>query len=118
MIDLPLFQDISAKFTYTIEIEEEIYQFYFDWNVRSENWYLTITHLESGLKLSNIKIIPNFPLLKQRKALFDIMEGDLFLIKLNDVSEMVDYDNIGVDYKLYYYTKDEFEDWLETYGLE
>lgn len=117
MILLPTFQTASSRFFYNIILESKVFILTFDWNARSENWFLTIECKEENTKINNLKIILNYPLLSQHKAIFPSLKGDLLLQKIDNTSDDFGYDNFLINYGLYYYTADEYNTWKVDNGI-
>jgi hypothetical protein len=111
MTELPIFQTTSSKFEYTIKLDNEVYLLRYEYNPRSFNWYLTISNDRTGQRLDNKKLIINYPLYDQNKAIFNVMPGDVLIQQVNNTEELITYDNLGIDYIVYYYTADEVTQW-------
>jgi len=115
-VQLPVFQTQSADFEYTIELDNINTLVRLTYNVRSGFWKMNLS--VNGNTLYNIKLVKNFPLLKQNKALFPYLPGDFFVLKISDESEEdFNYDNFGTVWGLVYVTAAEYEAWREANGL-
>lgn len=118
MTQLPVFQTISADFSYTIKLENQIVTLRFKWNVRAGNFFLDFTDA-GGNSLYGIKLLPNWPLLKYGKGNIDRFSGDLMIFQAENSAESeITYDNLGVGWILYYLSQEEVSAWEAENGLE
>ncbi len=82
-------------------------------NIRNESWHIGF-ETENG-NIEYLKVVYDFPLLKQYKYLFPELPGDFIVQKTeNFTGDDIDYTNIGDSFALYYYTQDEIEEWVEN----
>lgn len=118
MIEILTFQDQSADFTQSIDLENVSVEIRMIYNTRTESWMI---HFKTAdYELNGIKMIKNFPLLWRHKALFPELQGDFLIRKISDdinVNEL-DYDTLGVYFALFYITADELEEWKVSYGID
>lgn len=111
------YQDISAIFTQLIELENIIYTLTLTYNIRNKSWYLDIESQYN--KLYSVKLVTNYPLLKQYKAHFDKLSGDLIILKTGNIGiePIITYDNLGIYYNLLYLSAEEVKEWEIPYGI-
>lgn len=116
MIQLQVFQNVSSDFIQTINLDGQIVTLRMTYNIRSGFFFLTFTDSKEN-PLNGIKMVPNWLLLDQRKALIDF-DGDLMILKVNlEAEDVITYDNLGTDWLLYYLTPDEVADWKTENGF-
>jgi len=111
MIVLPVFQNRSARFAYDIELAGELFRLYFSWNARETSWYMDIQDQNENNILTGIKLVPNYPLLRQYRAYAALPAGGFILWDLNQdpISGEVTFDNFGTRYQLLFFTQEEIE---------
>lgn len=117
MIKIPLFQSVSSNFTQTIELEDQLVTIKIVYNIRIGSFFLTFT--AGDVTLYGIKIVQNWPLLRQSKAfLSSVFAGD-FLAKrdVEIIDEDITYDNFGNGWNLYYITSEELTEWEDSNGI-
>lgn len=112
MVVFPVFQNISSRYTYNLEINSIVYIFKFSWNAREENWYMTIIDSSENIIIAGIKLVVNYWLLKQYKWIYNLFEGNIILRDMNMTPEDkgLTFDNFGIRYQLLFFTLDEMED--------
>lgn len=110
MIIIPIFQNISARFSFDIELDLNIYHLKFAWNSREGAWYMTIQDQDENNILTGIKIVPNYLLLDQYRYIPELPPGDFVLFDLNQIPEnnQPDFDTLGKRYQLLYVTEAEY----------
>lgn len=104
MIILPTFQTSSPRYKYHISLDGIIYYLNFNWNTRESAWYMDIANSSETLILAGIKLVPDYRLLKQYKAIEGLPAGDFLLVdsKQDDQNSQVTFDNFGDRYVLMY----------------
>lgn len=114
---IPIFLEASATFNQLIELDGALYTIRIQWNVRNNTAYLSISEEnEFAGKVTSIKIVPNWPLLRQIKGGLT-MTGDLIVIKEDAaLGNEIEYTTLGNGYNMYYVTSDELLVWEEFYG--
>lgn len=116
MLQIPIYSTNSSDFTQTIELDEVLITIRLKFNVRNENWFITVT--TENYELKDIKVVSNFPLLRQYKYAIPEISGDFFIQKIDESSDLeVTYDNFGNIFALFYYTDDEVDTWLSANNL-
>lgn len=121
MIILPTFQSQSARFSYDIELNGEIFHLKFSWNSREESWYMDIQDQNEVNILTGIKLVINYFLLEQYKAYENLPKGDFKLwdIQLDPTTGGLTFDNFGRRYQLFFLTDDELDTGvLDLSGLQ
>lgn len=113
--NIPIFLETSSDFTQRLELETGVCTLRIKWNVRNETAYLTFTDRFNNT-LQNIKIVPNWPLLRHLKGSIDF-RGDFVAVAINSAAgNEITYENFGTDYRLLYLTPAEVQRWEDTYG--
>ena len=118
MIGIPIYpvQTQSADFSFEIELNLQLVSLHIQWNSRSEFFHLNFTDTE-GSRLTSIKLVPNWALLRNHKALIDF-SGDFIILKDDpSLTDTIEYDNLGNGYNMYYLTEEEVSTWESTNGL-
>lgn len=112
---IPLYFSSSADFTQRLELEgaELIIRLY--WNVRNKTAYMDFTDRNKST-IHGMKIVPNFPLLRQIKGTVDFRGDFVVLPATLQAPAEITYENFGTDHILYYLTNEEMENWENTYG--
>jgi hypothetical protein len=114
---IQIFQDVSSDHTQVIELDTVTITLRLKYNVRNASWFYSFT--TENNEISDIKLVSNFPMLRQHKAIASDIPGDFFVIKTNDnAGDEITYDNLGTDYQLIYATADEVVNWFNTYNIE
>jgi len=117
MINLPMFQNDSTDFQYSIDLDNVSVQLRFTYNVRSGYFRMNIA--TENYSLYGLKMVPDYPLLDNHKALFPELLGDIIITQVNRLDEQIDctFDNLGTDFKVYYYNADELASWKANNGI-
>ena len=117
MIQIPLFQTLTADFTQNIDLENVNVEIRLVYNTRVESWMMTLK--TTNYEINGIKLVKNFPLLWRHKALFPELIVDFMIIKISDDINIndLDYDTLGIYFALFYITQDELENWKVSYGI-
>lgn len=112
---LPVFQTISADFTYKISLGEVLYSVRIMWNSRSKYWHLTLVDDEGG-RIDGVKVVEKWPLLTPHRAQIKL-SGDVVAIPLTATAAPLGYDNMGTEWALGYMPPDELLAWKTANGL-
>lgn len=116
MIRIPTFQISSADFEQDINLNDQIVNIRITYNIRDEYFFLIFTD-QDGNVVSNIKIVPNWLLLNQHKALLTF-DGDLIVSKTDEeAGDVITYDNFGSGWDLFCLTEQETRDWKKENGV-
>lgn len=75
------------------------------WNERFGFWSLSIYDRERETILAGVKLVQNFPLTSQYSL--DEFTGELFFLRMSGTKDRPDFDSLGGDHVLAYFTKDE-----------
>lgn len=117
MLEIPTFQDQSADFVQTIELNEQLVEIRVIFNVRNEFFHMDFFD-QNGDAVYGIKMVPNWPLLKYHKGFIDF-DGDIMVLAKETVeTDEITYDNFGPVWGFYYLTEDEVEAWEVENGLQ
>lgn len=90
-------------FIQTVSIENKAYQFEFIWNDRDERWRMSILDMQDNYFIKNIKIMPLVAMVRRYK-IQGLFSGDLLGYNEKNIFEIPTRDNLGKDFKLYYYS--------------
>lgn len=97
---LPLFVD--PRYNYSIDLEDDVFQFTIHWNENDSAWYLDLLGISNDVNIKGIKLVTGVNLIKP----YAILElGGLYVIDNDGEGLDPDYDNIGTRYQLYYVPK-------------
>jgi hypothetical protein len=114
---IPVFLTTSSDNTQSVELDGIIYTVRIQWNVRNDTGFLDLTENDQdGGMVKGVKIVPNWPLLRQIKGQLN-MKGDLIVLKEDAaLGTEITYGNFGNGYNFYYVTSEELLEWEEYYG--
>ncbi|MDF3793519.1 hypothetical protein P3S48_22845, partial [Enterobacter hormaechei] len=84
------------------------------WNERFGFWSLGIYDRESLPIITGVKLVQNYPLLKNFS--FDNFSGDIYFIRTYGEKVRPDIDSIGGDHLLVYATKEEIDEFVSANG--
>lgn len=76
---LDLFED--AYYTYSIDLDNEVFNLTFRWNSRAGQWMMSIADSNGDDIILNIPLVPAYPLLSQFSLEKPV--GEMFLLPLN-----------------------------------
>jgi hypothetical protein len=103
MVLMPIYSNVSSKFSYTISLDGINYKFHFHYNYRESFWYMDIADANDNIIRANFKLVTNYSLLTQWRA-YSVPVGDLVVLNIFNTSLSLDDTNIGQDYQLIYFT--------------
>lgn len=111
MVIIPIFQNISARFIFDIELAGELFRLEFAWNAREESWYMNIQDQNENYILAGIKMVIKYKLLEQYRAYTNLPDGDFILWDLEQNSQNggVTFENLGKRYQLLFFSQEEIE---------
>jgi len=117
MTEIPVYADVSARYSMEIVLNGLVYVLRFNWNSRDSAWYMDIVSNAGVDILAGVKLVPQYLLLKQYSMLTGMPSGDFWLwdTELNSQTSNLSYDNFGSRYRLIFLTPAEVTD-LEAYG--
>lgn len=102
MIIVPIYQNISSRFSIDIELDNNLYHIKIYWNAREFSWYMDIQDINKDNTIIGIKLVLDYLLLDQYKANFDI-DGEFIVWDLEQKDDDgLSYDNLGIRYQLLY----------------
>jgi hypothetical protein len=111
MINIPIFQNVSSRFTQRILLDEKYYQIYISWNAREESFYMNLIDDETQENIIlGLKLVPSYFLLQQYSTIKN-PPGYFILIDIQDKPQtsLVTFDNLGTRYYLVYITESEIQ---------
>lgn len=115
MVIIPTFQDKASHFRQDIIVDGVALSLRLDFNSRSDYWQMSIT--DDIYSLYNKKIVANWPILRQSRALFPSLLGDFVLQKSDlDVAADVDFNNLNNGWSFLYLDRLELAEWEAFYG--
>ena len=100
-------------FVQTTSIENVAYQIEFFWNDRDERWRFSLLDMQENCLIRNVKIVPYLPMVSRYK-IPNLFKGDFVGIDAKNNGSVPTRNNLGSDFKLYYFPLDE----LQNYGLD
>ena len=114
MFIVPIFQNISSKFTMQVNLENVNYKLRIAWNTREEAWKMNVLDINDNVLISEVKLVSGFPLLRQFEAKslvnnLKLPQGDFVLVDLenNPQTSVVTYNNLGTRYQLVFFNREE-----------
>lgn len=99
IFELPIRNDIPA-YSYSIELDEKIYNLEFYFNYRMSRWFMTIKDSDNNILLSGINLISNWPL-RKRFVNIKLPQHEFMIINIIDDSSP-DRKKFGTNTKLIY----------------
>lgn len=116
MILIPFDPTSSANQEFKIRLGSEMATILLRWNPRAGFWGITVTN-EAQDTLKAMKVVPNWPLMREYNGSQPI-SGDFIVLPLSSTAiEPVDYDQLGVDWGIFWATDSEVLEWEEDNGL-
>jgi len=100
LLEIPL-QTQSADQTLNVTLADVPYTLRVLWNERFQYFALSISELDGDIILANIKMVNNYPLIKRFQKL--PFAGDLYFVHKGGKTTRPTFDELGIDYCLYYY---------------
>lgn len=99
----------NPNHTILINLDSITYKFWFLYNEAGEFWTISIYNEEDTLLISDVKIMPNYPLLFPYKNI-ELLKGDLYC-EISDVSKSINFDNLtSGEAVLLYLSKEELQE--------
>ena len=116
MIQLQVFNTLSADFEQQLALGAITVTLRLTWNSRSEFWMLSVVDANDR-RVYAVKLVPNYLLLRQHKALFPLV-GDILLVREDpQAGEYPTFENLGTAFNLYFLNEEEVLQWEDTNGL-
>lgn len=101
MILIPL-DNITPRFTQTVDLDGETFTFAFEWNDRNAQWSFSLSNNDGAPLASGISIVVGVPLLNRVKTLPGLPAGMLEAIDTSDLSLDPGFDDLGDRVQLAY----------------
>lgn len=98
------FPSTDTFYDFTTAIEGATYTIEMQWMTRTSCWYMSIYNSSSKLIASNLKLVPNFPLLFQKVSIDFI--GDFLIAPITTATELTE-DNLVSSWNLIYLSEDD-----------
>lgn len=113
---IPTYQDKGSKFSQDVIIGGISVTLTLKWNARAGYWFVSIS--DGEYEIIGKKLVGNWPLLKQSRALFPNLSGDIIAFQTDTSAEgEITYDNLNNGWTLYYVTDEELESWEDANGI-
>jgi hypothetical protein len=117
MTKIPTFQAISADAIETIELDSVIVRVRVLYNTRSGFYHLWLE--TEANRLTGVKIVPGYALLRYKKAALVDLPGDFVVFKTDESKgDEIEYGDLGAGWDLFYITASEYDTWEDARGLE
>lgn len=119
LLVIPMFQDIASKFEQEMLLGNSNVVLKIYWVERAKAWFFDFRIPDTGEVVLGIRIIPQWPLLRQYKAVIPSFLGDLFVGKVDsNADDELTFENLNNEgWALYYITDDELEEWEASVGI-
>lgn len=98
----------SSSFVETITLDNKIYEFQFDWNVRDEHWSMMIRDKNNQVIVSGIKIVADYELISMYRYL-DVPPGYLIAVDTSGQGLDPGFDDFGTRVLLMYFSQGEID---------
>jgi hypothetical protein len=116
MILLPTFQTVSSDYNYLITLEERSYKIRMTFNVRNQDWFITLEDFTTGQRIDGVRVVTNWPLFRTHRGQIQL-RGDILCVPLSTAPSAIGYDGLGVTHNLVYMTATEVAQWRVDNGL-
>lgn len=116
MILLPTFQDVSSDYDYTITLEERTYKIRMTFNVRCQDWFITLIDVVTNFRIDGVRVVVNWPLFHTHRGQIQL-RGDVLCVPTAPVPSEVGYNGLGVTHNLVYMTQAEVAQWRSANGV-
>lgn len=108
MLTIPLPQG-SAFYSQRVELEGTTYVLEFSWNARGQLgaggcWFLSVLNQDDVVLVAGLAVVSNRPLLRRFHWIEGMPPGDLFAADLTETIPYAQYDQLGTDVRLVYFT--------------
>lgn len=109
---VPTFQTTSARYILEAELATEVFRLRFTWNQRESSWYMDILDIDDNNIMLGVKLVANYQLLLQYKAMAELPKGDFIMMDLESSPQTgpVTFDNYGTRYQLIFFSNEELGD--------
>lgn len=116
MLQIPFSPQISADQEQRINLDGQMAVMRMTWNVRSGFWFLTLSD-DYGNSVSSLKVVPNYPLLRQYRSQKPIT-GDLICLPIDSSATWPPaFGDLGVRWFLFWISEAELKMWEANNGL-
>lgn len=109
---IEIYRDVENKvyrFQKSYTLDNEAFNISLEWNPISSSWFMNIKTTEDVLILPSTRLVSSIFMLANKRSISGLPKGDFKLIQTrtsaNDL--ILDYDNFGAEFKLYYYLESE-----------
>lgn len=119
MIVVPTFQNKSSRYSFDMELNQELFHLVFTFNARESSWYMNIQDQNENDIITGIKMVINYLLLEQYKAYVELPQGDFVVLDLeqNPATGGITFNNFGFRYQLVFFTNYELDTGDITVGF-
>ena len=98
IVEIPVRSDL-ASYRFSVDLNEESFEFLIEWNTRDEAWFITISDTDGIVILAGIKVVVNW-LLTRLFRLSGLPRGDLIAVDISGTNEPCARHDFGVRVKL------------------
>jgi hypothetical protein len=104
MIQIPLFNAQTPRWTEKVILDGVRYALGFNWNTREQAWYVDLADGSGNPICMGIKVIPSIPLWSHFKGAGGFPPGDLILVDTlsNPATASIGYSDLGQRFSLLY----------------
>ena len=100
LLEIPILPQVADQ-TLNVTLDNQPYTLRITYNVRFDFFTLSIAEKDGDSLINGIKMVHNYPLVNSfQRTLF---KGDLYLLHKGGKDIRPTFDNVGVDFGLYYY---------------
>jgi len=95
-IQIPIVNNGASSFTERITLENNFYDFRFDWNERDTCWLMTLSLPSGDILIAGVKLVLNFELLAQHEAI-GMPDGSMILYDVTGKLEYCGFSDLGTN---------------------
>lgn len=96
-----------SAFRESYNLDGTIYFLVLKYNSRSQSWFLNIQDAEQNCLSCSLKLNTGALMLKHSRHVSGLPEGDFLTVQTSSSDSVINFDNFGDEFKLYYYSSDE-----------
>lgn len=108
LVEIPILPQVADQ-TLNVTLDNEPYTLRLMYNVRFDFFSLSLAEKDGDSLVQGIKVVHNYPLINRfQKTLF---KGDIYLLHKGGKDIRPTFDNVGVEFDLYYYDAETLPDY-------
>lgn len=115
IVSIPIFNDKSANFLQNINLGGVNYNIDLVWNVIDERWIMSLSNNE--YRIDSVPLVVNYPLFEQYAASCPNLNGDFFVQKNTTEDVELNFENLGKEFLLLWFDKNEVIEWKDENGM-